>query len=462
MFSKHASRRGGSTTHHPPAQGNSFFTTERPADAKEKEPFFVRKHTPSIQMKPFSSKPSNTQGAKKNDAGLPDSLKNGIESMSGIAMDDVKVHYNSDKPAEVQAAAYTQGSDIHIGPGQEKHLPHESWHVVQQKQGRVKPTIQLKGVGQVNDDPGLEREADIMGGKATHISSSRSDFVNATAGESIIQRVPAAPVNAVQSPLFSLRRVVNLNRAYVYHKLRDVKMVSAVPLLRARMELYDPTDQLVWSKNGDEVLTFNSDTLWDYPIGVYTLRGLVTTEAGFAFYCDSTINIYNRRPPGGTLIPFPLADSNYLGSHWTAEGHVNSFRNNGVQERGESQARFGEGFYLTADRAYGWSAGQSKADELRNEFIAEMGVYIRPGKALTIINASQIPKADQFTDPPWRGTPLEQYITEYDAIYDEEEKELKINAHAFRKINVIHFTNYDVLDEDAKQEAIEGSRVFRQ
>jgi hypothetical protein len=27
-------------------------------------------------------------------------------------------------------------------PGQEQHLPHEAWHVVQQKQGRVKPTGQ--------------------------------------------------------------------------------------------------------------------------------------------------------------------------------------------------------------------------------------------------------------------------------------------------------------------------------
>ena len=39
--------------------------------------------------------------------------------------------------------AYAQGTDIHIGPGQGTHLPHEAWHVVQQKQGRVLPTVQL-------------------------------------------------------------------------------------------------------------------------------------------------------------------------------------------------------------------------------------------------------------------------------------------------------------------------------
>lgn len=72
---------------------------------------------------------------KENNTGLPDNLKTGVEDISGFAMDDVKVHYNSDKPAQFQAFAYAQGTDIHIGPGQEKHLPHEAWHVVQQKQG---------------------------------------------------------------------------------------------------------------------------------------------------------------------------------------------------------------------------------------------------------------------------------------------------------------------------------------
>ena len=80
-------------------------------------------------------------------------------------MDDVKVHYNSDRPAPLQAHAYTQGTDIHVAPGQEKHLAHEAWHVVQQKQGRVQPTMSLNGQS-INDNPGLEKEADDMGAKA--------------------------------------------------------------------------------------------------------------------------------------------------------------------------------------------------------------------------------------------------------------------------------------------------------
>lgn len=100
---------------------------------------------------------------KPNNTGLPDNLKSGIESLSGHSMDDVKVHYNSSKPAQLNAHAYAQGTDIHIASGQEQHLAHEAWHVVQQKQGRVKPTVQLKsGGGAINDDQGLEREADVM------------------------------------------------------------------------------------------------------------------------------------------------------------------------------------------------------------------------------------------------------------------------------------------------------------
>ena len=105
---------------------------------------------------------------KENNTGLPDNLKSGIENLSGLALDDVKVHYNSDQPAQLQAHAYTQGSDIHLASGQEKHLPHEAWHVVQEKQGRVQATTQMQGKVNINDDLALEKEADEMGYRASN------------------------------------------------------------------------------------------------------------------------------------------------------------------------------------------------------------------------------------------------------------------------------------------------------
>jgi hypothetical protein len=79
----------------------------------------------------------------------------------------LRVHYNSPRPAELGALAYTQGTEIHVGPGQERHLPHEAWHVVQQRQGRVKPTMQMMGGVKVNDDQALEQEADQAGAIAS-------------------------------------------------------------------------------------------------------------------------------------------------------------------------------------------------------------------------------------------------------------------------------------------------------
>lgn len=123
----------------------------------------------------------------KNDTGLPDMLKSGIENLSGFSMDDVKVHYNSDKPAQLQAFAFAQGTDIHVGEGQEKHIPHEAWHVVQQKQGRVKPTVQM-----LNE--GLEKGGDKAAGGQTQLPPQAAKNVQLTDDAPIQRKVQAVQV----------------------------------------------------------------------------------------------------------------------------------------------------------------------------------------------------------------------------------------------------------------------------
>ena len=100
-----------------------------------------------------------------NRTGLPGGLKSGIERLSGLSLSDVRVHYNSPQPARLGALAFTRGPQIHVAPGAERHLPHEAWHVVQQKRGIVQPTRSIAQVP-VNDDRSLEAEADRMGGLA--------------------------------------------------------------------------------------------------------------------------------------------------------------------------------------------------------------------------------------------------------------------------------------------------------
>ncbi len=144
--------------------------------------------------------------SKPGSTGLPDNLKAGIENLSGISMDHVRVHYNSEKPAQLNAHAYAQGSDIHVAAGQGKHLPHEAWHVVQQAQGRVKPTVQMKGNLLVNDDAGFEGEADVMGARALQFGDAMLQSRN---GAAVMQRKLCATEGA--GTTVAQRAVITVN-----------------------------------------------------------------------------------------------------------------------------------------------------------------------------------------------------------------------------------------------------------
>ncbi len=124
--------------------------------------------------KPEKKKAKNSNAKKKilqstetqHSSEVPKQMKAHFENLSGFSFNEVRVHYNSDKPAQLQAYAYTQGNHIYIGSGHEKYIKHELGHVVQQKQGRVNSTMQFRGMS-INDDEKLEKEADSMFYKAS-------------------------------------------------------------------------------------------------------------------------------------------------------------------------------------------------------------------------------------------------------------------------------------------------------
>lgn len=138
--------------------------------------------------------------------GLPQSLRFGLEALSGMDLSGIRVHYNSATPAQFQALAFTHGRDIHIGPNQEKYLAHEGWHAIQQMQGRVRPTVHVRGVG-INNDDRLEREADRMGAAAF-----RESFVANYGGKQVRKRnsigelAPIARPQAFQGSPASIQR----------------------------------------------------------------------------------------------------------------------------------------------------------------------------------------------------------------------------------------------------------------
>ena len=158
------------------AHAQKSSTVQKVADSKAISVLDSSSQSESLQRKAdmTNNVAQRAEAKRPNNTGMPDNLKSGIESLSGFSMDNVRVHYNSSKPATVQALAYTQGTDIHVAPGQEKCLPHEAWHVAQQMAGRVSPTTNINGMP-VNDNASLEHEADVMGEKAVQCKKEKND-----------------------------------------------------------------------------------------------------------------------------------------------------------------------------------------------------------------------------------------------------------------------------------------------
>lgn len=176
---------------------------------------------------------------KSNKTGLPDNLKSGMEAMSGYSLDNVRVHYNSPKPAQLNSYAYAQGSNIHVSPGQEKHLPHEAWHTIQQKQGRVQPTTQIKGIN-LNDNKALEHEADVMGQRALNTSPNTQTQLKKADNimqqvKSVMQSVPWTDTDVIAEAALSPK----LRDGYTLAQNNPTVKPVAPDWLNTRVDTYD-------------------------------------------------------------------------------------------------------------------------------------------------------------------------------------------------------------------------------
>lgn len=199
---------------------------------------------------------------KPNNTGLPDSLKSGVENLSGYSMDDIKVHYNSDKPAQLNALAYAQGTDIHVAPGQEKHLPHEVWHVVQQKQGRVQPTVQMQGIN-VNDNEGLEEEASTMGDRAIPVyGQKRTNSKTPYMGDNIFQfkwiKEKDSPVYTWDKVLNGLRWYYNTDSGKLYYLIENAQILG-VDFERLKQSESKEYSIFEWETAGWKVLKIDEE-----------------------------------------------------------------------------------------------------------------------------------------------------------------------------------------------------------
>ena len=175
--------------------GHSFASTSIDSPNQQVSEPIQRLRRQNRQAESQTAHPRRNQ---TNKTGLPANLKAGIESLSGISMNDVNVHYHSPKPAQLNALAYAQGSDIHVAPGQEEHLPHEAWHVVQQRQGRVRPSYALAEIAVNNEQP-LEQEADNMGQRARRVVHGQG--TGPLNGPNRMRSKPTTPAQPSGSPV---------------------------------------------------------------------------------------------------------------------------------------------------------------------------------------------------------------------------------------------------------------------
>lgn len=107
--------------------------------------------------------------------GIPVQLKRRVEKNTGVSLDDVQVHYDSREPSKLDALAYTQGNQVYIGPGQQRHLPHELGHVVQQKLGMVRPNERHYSGVDMNTDQAMEAQADRIGAGQESIGGGEAE-----------------------------------------------------------------------------------------------------------------------------------------------------------------------------------------------------------------------------------------------------------------------------------------------
>ncbi len=135
---------------------------------------------------------------------LPAPLQNKMEGAFGTDFSDVRVHADSAQPQQVGALAFTRGSDVAFAPGMyspdtpagQELIGHELTHVVQQASGRVADPA--AGESPVNDDPGLEHDADQLGARAAH---GESVTVPGSSRDEGVQRLADPAVQAKRGPI---------------------------------------------------------------------------------------------------------------------------------------------------------------------------------------------------------------------------------------------------------------------
>jgi hypothetical protein len=158
----------------------------------------------------------------------------------GTDFSDVKIHTNSQKASKIGAHAFAQGNDVHFAQGKfdpntktgKQLIGHELSHVVQQRNGEVKPNVQMKGLG-INTDDRLENEADKQGALAAEGKAVQTKPVSSSSVKS-----EGAPVQGFFGNL--IKKGLNFLKSTVVDMIpQEFKDMIPEPLRNMASEMAD-------------------------------------------------------------------------------------------------------------------------------------------------------------------------------------------------------------------------------
>lgn len=272
----------------------------------------------SLEMQAWQSK---VQQSEENSTGLPDDLKANLEAMSGMSLDHIKVHYNSSKPAKLDAHAYAKFPNLYIAQGQEKHLPEEAAHMIQQMQGRVKPTKEVNGTP-INDNASLEKEAIQEGKKASGKlqQNKNKDLVQKKGQQGVVQRAKIEKkshygtfsVDDAKYKFINSDKKLDANITFEPGDNTDATKIGLTQVCKAQkngnIEPIDPSERTKMTNNGSAI-----DRLSNMNTPIY---GSDTLGAGKGL--EDTKQDNNRKKPDATnLEPGVDRNASYeLGHHY--------------------------------------------------------------------------------------------------------------------------------------------------
>lgn len=286
-----------------------------------------------------------------NLTGIPTQMKMDFEQRSGLSFDDVRVHYNSDKPKRIGALAYTQIPQVHIGPGQERHLRHELGHVVQQKQGIVRPDRESTLDTPINTDPLLERQADLWGDgiltsggtahipqphpakafggpvlQAKHVFESIAEVKRSLRGDGTrldvarkLEEVSTRPPPRIDSIEGSAEKADSEKPTMVYESMGVNS--AAFSLIFDQTKAYDGNTLLVFGLNmkccDDDGIAISSSFIADYTSFASEYDKIVAIISEENAIIDSTLDSVSRTAPDtSTTSPVPHIHSAYCFPFW--------------------------------------------------------------------------------------------------------------------------------------------------